>query len=154
MKIKATLLKFGEDSRPDWFGDVVSFQPGSLFTDDHQAVPLLISHYDRDGGAAGKALSIWTEGDTVQGEFELLDTPAGRQAAIELAAGVRWDVSVGVLLEDYSSDDIEDAPDSYWGPPQRVSVASADLFEVSLCLRGRMPSARVDEVHESEGVPA
>ena len=145
MRLTATLLEYGEESSPDVWGDVVTFLPDSLFSDDHQSVALLIQHYDREGGAAGRALELWTEGNRVRGTFELLDTPAGRQAALELAAGVRWDVSVGVRLEDFTTEPIDPDDRSFFAP-LRATVASADLVEVSLCLRGRMPTARVDSV--------
>lgn len=145
MRLTATLLAYGEESTPDAWGDVVTFLPDALFSDDHQSVPLLIQHYDREGGAAGRALELWTEGGRVRGTFELLDTPAGRQAALELAAGVRWDVSVGVRLEDYVTEQIDPDDRSFWAPV-RATVTSADLVEVSLCLRGRMPTARVDSI--------
>lgn len=146
MKITATLLKFGEDSYPDYFGDLLRFAPDSLFTDDHQAVALMREH-EHGRTAVGVATSIWTEGGTVLGEFDLLDTDEGQQAAIELAANLRRDVSVGVYTKAMTYEPIEDAePHPLFGPPMRGTITSADLFEVSLCFRGRMPSARVDDV--------
>jgi hypothetical protein len=151
VRLTATLLTFGEDSSPDWFGDVVTFAPGSLYTDDHQSVPLMVQH-DTGREAAGVALAVYTDGDAVMGDFELLDTPTGRAAATELGASVRWDVSVGVIIDEYDLEDLEDdAEPSWWGPSQRLTARSADLVEVSLCLRGRMPSARVESITD-EGI--
>jgi hypothetical protein len=152
------LLKFGEDATPDWFGDTVAFAPGSLFTDDHQAVALLVQHDERRD-AAGYATAIWTEGDYLLGEFETLDTPAGRAAALELGAPekpVRADVSVGVYVEEATFEELDPPEDHPWPwPPLRQTITSADLAEVSLCFRGRMPSARVDEIADDtdQGVP-
>lgn len=156
MRLRATLLTFGEDSIPDWFGDVVTFAPGSLFTDDHQRVALLVQHDERQA-AAGYAEAIWTEGDQVLADFVLLDTPAGQAAVEELTNGVRWDVSVGVYVEASEFEELDPPEDHFWPwPPLRQTITSADLAEVSLCLRGRMPSARVDEIDTTtdEGIPA
>lgn len=153
MRLTATLLRYGEDSVPDAFGDLIRFTEGALFL-GAEGLPLFTEH-DRNREAAGVALEVWTEGDTVRGTFELLDTPAGRAAAAELAAGVRWDVSIGAHLEDYTATALDPAREGDPWAPQRVTVASADLVEVSLCLRGRMPSAQVDAVDPSpEGIPA
>jgi hypothetical protein len=154
VKVTATLLKFGEESIPDVFGDVVRFAPGSLYTDDHQRVPLLVETHDAGKVAAGYADRIWTDGDTVLGEFTLLDTFNGQQAALELAADVRKDVSVGVLPDVVEFEDREDVePHPLFGPAQRATITLADLYEVSLCLRGRMPSARVDAVSTDTPTP-
>ena len=110
-------------------------------------MPLLVETHDAGKVSAGVATSIWVDGDTVRGEFDLLDTFNGQQAALELAAGVRRDVSIGVLPDAYDQQPIEDAePHPVWGPPMRATVTLADLYEVSLCFRGRMPSAQVDDV--------
>lgn len=154
MKLTATLLKFGEDSSPDMFGDVAAFAPDSLYQDAHQNVPLLVHSHDRGSIAAGVADRIYVDGDYVRGEFTLLDTEAGQQAALELAAGLRMDVSVGVSITDMESEALDPEDDS-WFAPQRITVLAADLVEVSLCFRGRMPSARVDTVStDNEGATA
>lgn len=153
MRITATLLTYGEDSSPDMWGDVVTFAPDSLYLPDDQRVPLMVEHY-RAMTAAGVMVEAYTEGDRVVGVFDLLDTDTGRAAALELAADVRRDVSVGVYFDPdgYTVEPLDPSDDS-WLAPMRVTVSSADLAETSLCLRGRMPSARVESI-ETEGTPA
>ena len=157
MKLTATLLKYGEDSSPNYFGDLITFAPGSLYTDEHQKVALLVQH-NQDAPIVGYATDLWTEGDLVRGEFELLDTPAAKQVEAELTAGTRWDVSVGVYPDEETTVEIEDAEEHpLWGKPLRTTIELADLAELSLCIRGRMPSAQVDELSAddpSEGEPA
>lgn len=148
-RLTATLLTYGEDSTPDLWGDVVRFADGAVYLPDDQAVGLFIQH-DTHREAAGVATAVYTEGARVVGEFELLDTPAGRAAAVELAADVRRDVSVGVRFDDYDVEDLDDAGGS-WLVPQRLTATAAELVEASLCLRGRMPSARVESVTTTEG---
>lgn len=152
MKITATLLKYGEDSIPDGWGDVVTFAQDSLYTDPRQNVPLLLEHQGQTW-AVGYSTRVWTEGDTVMGEFDLLDTPAGLAAQAELAAGLRLDVSIGVWMDEYAAEQLDPEDDS-WLAPQRLTVSLADLVETSLCLRGRMPSAQVDTVSTDEGINA
>lgn len=151
VRLTATLLRFGEDSSPDMWGDVVTFADGSLYLPGDQAVGLFIQH-DTGREAAGVATAVYVEGDTVVGEFELLDTPAGQAAALELAADVRRDVSVGVTFDDdgYTAEPL-DPDDDRWFAPMRVTATAAELVETSLCLRGRMPSARVESVTADEG---
>lgn len=146
------MLKFGEDSAPDFWGDVFTFAPGSLFTDGHQQVGLFVNH-DTGREAAGVAVAIWTEGDYVKGEFETLPTPSGQLLETELLAGVRRDVSIGVYLDTYTSEPIDPArADDPWAPI-RMTVESADLAELSSCIRGRFPSAAVESVTPVEGNP-
>jgi phage head maturation protease len=154
VKVTATLLKFGEESSPDVWGDVATFAKGSLYQDQGAKVPLLLHAHDRQSVAAGVADRVYVEGDTVRGDFTLLDTDAGRQAALELAAGLRMDVSVGVAIDTFTTEPLDAEDPNPWAP-QRVTIESADLIEVSLCLRGRMPSAQVDAVSaDQEGIPA
>lgn len=141
VRFSATLLTYGEDSSPGWFGDVVTFADGSLYQGADR-VALLVEH-DGRREVAGYAVSVWTEGAVVLGEFETLDTPTGRQVEAELAAGVRMDVSVGVLVDESAAEPL-DPSDESWFAPLRETVTSADLVETSTCLRGRMPSAAVD----------
>lgn len=143
MRFTATLLTYGEDSSPGWFGDVVTFAEGSLYQGADN-VALLVEH-DTRREVAGRALSVWVEDGVVRGEFETLDNPAGRSVEAELSAGVRMDVSVGVLIEDSYAEPL-DPEDSSWFAPLRETVTSADLVETSTCLRGRMPSARVESI--------
>lgn len=152
MRITATLLTYGEDSTPDGWGDVVTFAADSLYTDDRQAVPLMLEH-QAHAVAVGYATRVWTEADVVMGEFDILDTPLGLAVQAELAANVRMDVSVGVLMDSYTAEQL-DPEDESWLAPQRLTVSLADLVETSLCLRGRMPSAQVDTVSTDEGNPA
>lgn len=151
MRFTAVLLTYGEDSSPGWFGDVVTFAPGSLFL-GAESVALFTEH-DTRREVAGRSLAVWTEEDgTVRGDFETLDNPAGRSLAGELTAGVRTDVSVGVLIQESEAEPL-DPTDASWFAPIRETVLSADLVETSTCLRGRMPSARVESITE-EGTAA
>lgn len=159
MRLTATLLKYGEDSYPDGWGDVVRFSEGALYLDDRQAVPLLLEH-QQGRFAVGVAERIWTEqaddGSTVvRGEFVTLDTPEARMAEAELAAGIRQDVSVGVWMDEFAAAPLDPEDDS-WLAPQRLQVDLAEVVETSLTLRGRMPSAQVDDVASTtdEGNPA
>lgn len=151
MKFVATLLTYGEDSSPGWFGDVVTFADGSLYQ-GADTVALLVEH-DARREVAGRALSVWVEDGVVKGEFETIDTPAGQYVATELAAGVRMDVSVGVIIDESHAEPLDPADDS-WFAPLRETVTSADLVETSTCLRGRMPSARVESITTEEGTAA
>lgn len=153
MRIDATLLKFGEDSRPDAWGDVVRFAPDSLYTDDHQALPLLM-HHQQQLVAVGYATRLWVEGDLLRAEFTMLDTSAGLDAQLELAADVRKDISVAVLMDEYDAEPVDPDAEPTYAAPQRLTVTLADTIEASLCFRGRMPSAMVNSVHPDEGATA
>lgn len=154
VRLTATLLKYGEDSQPDYFGDVVRFAKDSLFTDTHQKVGLFVEH-NTLREAAGYAVELWTEGDLVRGTFETIDTPSGQLLESELLAGVRRDVSVGVYLDAYTSEPLDPADAADPWAPLRMTVTAGDLAEASACIRGRFPSASIDEVTPVEGnVPA
>ena len=149
MRITATLVKYGEDSGPDVWGDVATFAPDALYLDDRQAVPLLV-HHQQQQLAVGYATKVWTEGDTVRGEFTLLDTPLGLAIQDELVNGIRLDVSIGVVMDEFTVAPLDPEDESFFAP-QRITCTLADLVETSLCFRGRMPSAQVDDVHPDEG---
>ena len=153
VRLTATLLTYGEDSQPDFWGDVITFAPGSLFTDTHQKVGLFVEH-DTSREAAGYAVDIWTEGKVVRGTFETIDTPSGRLLEQELLAGVRRHVSVGVYLDEYTDEPLDPATAGDPWAPIRMTVTSGDLAETSACIRGRFPSAAIDEVTPVEGNPA
>lgn len=151
VRLVATLLTYGETSLPDPWGDVVVFAPGALYTDDHQRVGLFVNH-DTRREAAGVAERVWTEGDVVRGEFVTLDTPSGRLLELELAAGVRRDVSIGAYLDEFTVAPVDPQDRDPWAP-QVYTVTAADLAETSSCLRGRFPSARIDSVSTDDGQP-
>lgn len=136
----ARLLTYGEESSPDWFGDTAMFLPGSLYLPDDAGVPLLREH-DDGTVAAGELLDIYEADGQVFASFGLLDTAAGDEAATELAANLRTDVSIGVDLLDYTSVPIDDDAWTY-----RTEITRAELVETSQCLRGRLPSAGITEI--------
>lgn len=145
VRITATMLKYGEDSQPDMWGDVFTFAAGSIFTDTHQAVGLFVNH-DTGREAAGVAVDVWTEGDLLRGTFDTLPTPSGQLLETELLAGVRRDVSIGVYLDQYDAAPLDPAAAEDPWAPMRMTVTSADLAELSSCIRGRFPSAQIDSV--------
>jgi hypothetical protein len=137
----ARIVTYGEESSPDLFGDTYRFLPGSLYHDDALRTAGLSNH-DDDAYAEAALVDVWAEGDQVLADFELLTTVTGAQAAAELAANIRTDVSMGVWLEDV--DMAETGYDEGWGwPTYRYDVTRAELCETSRCLRGAMPSAQI-----------
>ena len=154
-RLEALALVYGEESRPDMFGDTVVFEPGSLYVTG--PVTGLREHFAHDpAGAMGVAApeDVTVHGDQVRIAARTIGTPAGALSDTELAAGARRDVSVGVLLDDWTTEATGERHPVFGWPVERTRVHSAELVEFSQTLAGRMPSARVvDYTPEGQDTP-
>jgi hypothetical protein len=139
--IPLRLLTYGEESYPDFLGDVMVFEPNSLYVT--QPVPLLHQH-DRVLVAAGLLSDLAVDDDgAVLAQAQLLeDGNAAQDAVTELTAGLRTDISVGVCLDELEIEELDPLPGNFWNQ-WRVHVQSAELVESSRVWRGRMPSAQI-----------
>lgn len=115
-----------------------SFARGSLMIDD---VVALTAGHD-DDRPVGVLVAAQDTRAGLTGAFLTLETTAGRDAAIEAAAGVRAALSVGV--------DVLAADDP--GPDGTRVVTRAVLRHVAQVRRGAYPGAAILAI-ETEGVP-
>lgn len=144
--VTADALPWDVEVEVNWFGDVLSFAPGSITVPDDEAnrVKFLLDHRMKP---FGYATAIADAGDRLVATMAIprdeLEDPEIAAAVRQMRNGVRDAVSVGVDLVEYSEEPLD--PSQRFGP-LRIRVTAAELLELSSAVIPRFADARITRI--------
>ena len=156
--VEALALPWDREVEVGWWGDRLSFAPGSVTATGGVAsrVKFLLDHRTHKPFGYGLEFSYRDETDQHPAGLwarmavprDELEDPEVDRAVKQMLNGVRDAVSVGVDLTEYSEEPLEKGSFA-----QRIRVAAAELLELSSCVIPRFTDARVTSIAASHQPP-